>query len=78
MIIGCEEGICEIGYRNTNISNTTTKEIVVDSGRRRSKPGLVTIQGDDTEIVSSHKYLGTDLDNKDWTTHIKVPYKVIF
>lgn len=53
---------CSHNHLQLNI--TKTKEMVVDSRRRRSEPVRVTIQGDEVEIDSSHRYLGVQLDSK--------------
>lgn len=46
--------------------NNTTREMVVDLRRPRPHPGPVTIKGDSVEFVLMSKYLGVQLDIKDW------------
>ncbi|KAI3368527.1 hypothetical protein L3Q82_025539, partial [Scortum barcoo] len=57
---------------NHLILNTTkTKEVIVDfrkRRRRRDQPTPISIRGTEVEVVSSHRYLGVQLDEKlDWS-----------
>ncbi|KAI3353874.1 hypothetical protein L3Q82_005082 [Scortum barcoo] len=61
---------------NHLILNTTkTKEVIVDfrkRRRRRDQPTPISIRGTEVEVVSSHRYLGVQLDEKlDWRSHME-------
>lgn len=41
-----------------------TKELVIDFRRSRKPPTLITIQGEEVEIVDSNKFLGIHINNR--------------
>lgn len=52
------------------------KDVIVDFLRRKVLPSLVNIQGMETEMVDSNKYLGIHLNkNLDWTDYTQALYK---
>ncbi|KAI3367324.1 hypothetical protein L3Q82_008367 [Scortum barcoo] len=65
---------------NHLILNTAkTKEVIVDfrkRRRRRDQPTPISIRGTEVEVVSSHRYLGVQLDEKlDWRSHTESVYR---
>ena len=58
------------------ISSSTLGRPKVDFHRHRQSCTQVNIKGTDTEMVTSHKYLGAHWNNKlDWTDHTAATYK---
>ncbi|KAI4872825.1 hypothetical protein NFI96_002597 [Prochilodus magdalenae] len=64
-------------YVKLETARGKTKELVVDFHRARHSPSVpVNIQGTDTEIVSSCRYLGVHLNHKlHWTDNTAALYR---
>ena len=53
---------CDSSYLELNVKKT--QEMVIDFRRQQSSPGNTVIHGEEVEVVTTYKYLGTIIDNK--------------
>lgn len=64
------------GNHHLTLNMNKIKEVIVDFRRNRDKSKIVSIKGEEVEVVEEYRYLGVHLDNRlEWRINSEAVYK---